>query len=515
MAEERQRGSLDLLVATTLSTRAIVIGKWLGTFRLVAPMTIGLGLIALAMATAHSNSSLAFGPGLPPEYYRRISLGTRCYGAAVAIATILAHGALITSVGLALAVWIKRQSRAIALTVGWFILVTAAWPIVVSIVMSGDPNRGENLVALSPVAVCINLIPLLTQRTYAFMNGTLRSGTFWAVEVSGAALAILWLTIRTFDGCFDRIPDRPWQISHRTAGIKILAAIVAAGCLVGAVDCWIEGVEVGFNGPSYETVLAFCLVLAIALVLVGAETARTGTMKQTEIRDANPTLAIREFVLSRWWTSFQLVLLLAIGPTLLALALATAHRTPHYSPQFTKNAAGVDVVTSFVLERTDQPYAGEVRLGQRLAAAAVLIATIMVHGGAAISVGMAFAVVSGWSRRTIAAGVVLAVLVALVLPVCMLLLNYRRPPIDGGWSFALATSSLLIALLTRTSFILGETIVSVTAWDIATALFAIALCSWTVWSWQRRLRNAPRAEPAHPFAHNECRPAVESGLVGE
>ena len=35
MAEERQRGSLDLLAATALSTRAIVIGKWLGTFRLV------------------------------------------------------------------------------------------------------------------------------------------------------------------------------------------------------------------------------------------------------------------------------------------------------------------------------------------------------------------------------------------------------------------------------------------------------------------------------------------------
>ena len=35
MAEERQRGSLDILAATALSTRAIVIGKWLGTFRLV------------------------------------------------------------------------------------------------------------------------------------------------------------------------------------------------------------------------------------------------------------------------------------------------------------------------------------------------------------------------------------------------------------------------------------------------------------------------------------------------
>ncbi len=56
MAEERQRGSLDILAATALSTRAIVIGKWLGTFRLVLLMAIGPGLMALAMATARSGS---------------------------------------------------------------------------------------------------------------------------------------------------------------------------------------------------------------------------------------------------------------------------------------------------------------------------------------------------------------------------------------------------------------------------------------------------------------------------
>ena len=71
MAEERQRGSLDILAATALSTRAIVIGKWLGTFRLVWPMTIGPGLMALAMATARSDSRFARRPGLAA----RISTG--------------------------------------------------------------------------------------------------------------------------------------------------------------------------------------------------------------------------------------------------------------------------------------------------------------------------------------------------------------------------------------------------------------------------------------------------------
>ena len=35
LAEERVRGSLDVLLSTPLSTRSILIGKWWGAFRLV------------------------------------------------------------------------------------------------------------------------------------------------------------------------------------------------------------------------------------------------------------------------------------------------------------------------------------------------------------------------------------------------------------------------------------------------------------------------------------------------
>ena len=136
---------------------------------------------------------------MPPDYYRRITLGTRCYGVVLVVATILAHGALITSVGLALAVWVKRQSRAIAMSVGWFLLVTAVCPIVVSMTMSGGPSPGETGIALSPAGTCGKLVTLLTQRTYASGDGVLWSGTLWAVEVFLAAMGLLWLTAWTFD----------------------------------------------------------------------------------------------------------------------------------------------------------------------------------------------------------------------------------------------------------------------------------------------------------------------------
>ena len=124
LAEERQRGSLDVLMTTPLSTRTIVMGKWLGTFRLVPWVVLGPGLVALALATGHR-------PGLSRQWSADSSLGDRLFGVALFVATILAHGAAITSVGLILATWIRRQSRAIAVSVTLFVLVSIGWPILV------------------------------------------------------------------------------------------------------------------------------------------------------------------------------------------------------------------------------------------------------------------------------------------------------------------------------------------------------------------------------------------------
>jgi ABC-type transport system involved in multi-copper enzyme maturation permease subunit len=194
MAEERQRGSLDILAATALSTRAIVIGKWLGTFRLVSFLVISPGLIALAMATAPSKAAFpVVNSGLPPGYYLEITLAARVIGVIVVIATIVAHGALITSVGLAMAVWVKRQSRAIAISVGYFILVAAAWPMYVSSTFRGDYHVRRNLASLSPVVNCVDFLNYFTNRRQGLVAGMLCWGTFWAVQVLVLAIGLLEL----------------------------------------------------------------------------------------------------------------------------------------------------------------------------------------------------------------------------------------------------------------------------------------------------------------------------------
>ncbi|MHC5542973.1 ABC transporter permease, partial [Singulisphaera rosea] len=100
LAEERQRGSLDVLLTTPLSTRSIVLAKWWGAFSRVPPLVVLPVLISGSLAT---RSGVIFAPFL---------IG----------GLVLAYGAAITSLGLALAIWIPRMGRAIALTSGLYII---------------------------------------------------------------------------------------------------------------------------------------------------------------------------------------------------------------------------------------------------------------------------------------------------------------------------------------------------------------------------------------------------------
>jgi ABC-type transport system involved in multi-copper enzyme maturation permease subunit len=96
LAEERVRGSLDVLLATPLSTREIVLGKWLGTYRAVPPLAVLPVLVVL-------------GGGDRDAQQRP--------GAALMFLFVLCSGAAVTGLGLAMATWCARLGRAVGLTV--------------------------------------------------------------------------------------------------------------------------------------------------------------------------------------------------------------------------------------------------------------------------------------------------------------------------------------------------------------------------------------------------------------
>ena len=192
LSEERQRGSLDVLVATPLSTTAILLGKWWGAFRLVPFLAIGPGLMVLALATARRivvpPKRLAGTMFLP--YATNLSLGMRLGAAALFVATILIYGAAFTSLGLALATWIKRQSRAIAATVSIFVLVAIGSPFLAN---SAAARGAVGLTELSPIISAVALgegIMMGSDR----LRSTIWWVGLWDVAAAATAIGLCWLT---------------------------------------------------------------------------------------------------------------------------------------------------------------------------------------------------------------------------------------------------------------------------------------------------------------------------------
>ena len=182
LAEERQRGSLDVLLATPLSTRSIVLGKWWGAFRGVPPLTVLPVLIAAALAT---HTGFALGPVL---------IG----------GLVVAYGAAITSLGLALATWLPRMGRAIGLTAGLYVVVLiGAIPVGMILFGKGPSGAGDGFAAASPFWG--------VGFSSAVFGGTAGPGheigkqaawlVFWIVAYGLVAFGLLLATLKTFNGC--------------------------------------------------------------------------------------------------------------------------------------------------------------------------------------------------------------------------------------------------------------------------------------------------------------------------
>ena len=128
LAEERVRGSLDVLLTTRLTTTEVVLGKWLGTYRLVPLLAVCPSLVVLAFAW------------VSPQQWLVVPLF---------VAYVLSAGAAITSLGLAMATWCRRVGRAVAATVVIYVAIAAGWMFLVMALARMGP-RTEGLLMASP-----------------------------------------------------------------------------------------------------------------------------------------------------------------------------------------------------------------------------------------------------------------------------------------------------------------------------------------------------------------------------
>ena len=116
-------------MTSPVKTERIVLAKWWGAYRSVPALAFlpALGAVVIAAAGA-INLYGGTRTGQPPLSLTWIDrMAFMCFPTAM----LLAQGAVVVSVGLALATWIARLGRAVAVSVASYAFVAFGWLLVV------------------------------------------------------------------------------------------------------------------------------------------------------------------------------------------------------------------------------------------------------------------------------------------------------------------------------------------------------------------------------------------------
>jgi ABC-type transport system involved in multi-copper enzyme maturation permease subunit len=193
LSEERRRGSLDVLLASPLSSREILWGKWWGAFRSV---------VVLAFLPTAVSAVLAL-------------WSWRLVGPLLVLGLFLAYGAAITSLRLALATWIANTTRVLVLSVTAVVGMTIGPLPIVAILFPRAGQAGLCIAMVSPwmgvgyfsAVIAGNEPSALWPRASGF-------AVFWTgvYTIVAAALAVAaWIT---FDRCMGRMPEGTARPRH-------------------------------------------------------------------------------------------------------------------------------------------------------------------------------------------------------------------------------------------------------------------------------------------------------------
>ncbi len=222
LGEERVRGSLDVLMATPISTRSIVWGKWLGAYRVVLWLVILPGLAATIVAFASPDVPPGFTAAWDPTRMQPIRLVDRLLAPTMVVGELLSYGAAITSLGFFLATWTPRPGRAVGINVAALVLPSVGWLFLFGSFVQPALrtwlylryNIGgvdyiwidRGLIALCPIAAPIVTITAL-EEPWA------HRWCFWLMTSGWCALAwtfaglMYWRVLRTFDRRLGRMRE--------------------------------------------------------------------------------------------------------------------------------------------------------------------------------------------------------------------------------------------------------------------------------------------------------------------
>jgi hypothetical protein len=231
LTEERARASLDVLLSTPLPTHAIVLGKWWACYRRLLPLLILPALTGLFLAVAMPENPLFAFRGLRNRAVP-ITTGDRVMAGILPSLFVMAHAAVVTSLGLALATWLKRTGLAVAASVGAFVVGSIGGIVAVAVVRSLADWWSDQVATLN-----ISTKLLIERATMALnpLGGQtvpfdllmdvfhLNHAQVWQALLADlailtlAAAGLLGLTLLTLNRCLGRMDETPGLLARLKA----------------------------------------------------------------------------------------------------------------------------------------------------------------------------------------------------------------------------------------------------------------------------------------------------------
>jgi hypothetical protein len=312
--------------------------------------------------------------------------------------------------------------------------------------------------------------------------------------------------------------------------------LAGVGGLFCAIAIWVNGfpgVNPRINHGLGLAVVGCCLLVTAGFLLLSALSpwsTATGWAPRASALEPAAVLVNRRSLVVRWWEGFRLVLLLAIGPALIALALATARTPFRVVPKVTTLPGGATATiatepsgTTYVTtvdasgNRSIRPAtdaeiaaAAPAVLSRTVASpATVLLAvvTVLAHGAMIVSLGLALGFWIKGRGKAVATSVGLFLFVTLVWPILSAFANYPIYPL--GLTLGNPFLALIFLLLNIPLHDVVARLWWIAYWDVILALMTVAVFGLAI----RTLdRNRSRGLPA---SRNEAHPGEPAGETEE
>jgi ABC-type transport system involved in multi-copper enzyme maturation permease subunit len=287
LAEERMRGSLDLLMCSPLSTWQIVKGKWLGAFRAAPLLAILPSVVIGAIAYTADRSVL---------------IAVCCM-----FTYVLCAGAAVTSLGVLMAIWFSRVGRAVSITVAVYASIAVGWLFVAASVIAG-PYREVRAMA-SPFFCAGKMTDDFGTRGDNSFNEWV---IFWTAAALLVGVAMLRKAARDFDRRLGRIEEPLVALGRPSPAARIagLVYVASSASLAYVVFRW-----------EWALVVAIQLTLGSIVVAGIAASSPVGDLARHAVSDSSGCRVWRmRIVFAKWKGAYRYALAFITIPSLIILA---------------------------------------------------------------------------------------------------------------------------------------------------------------------------------------------------